>query len=144
MWQYASVDGFPTDWHLMHLGRLADGGGGLVFQEGANVERRGRGAFGDLGLWDDKYIAPLQRLVAIMRANGATPGIQLMQCGRKARTKPPAEGRGRLERSDAIRDWEEWGPTAPSAVPLKEGLEPPRARTRLGAKCSNCTAPTAI
>lgn len=126
MWQYAGRDGFPTDWHLMHLGRLADGGAGLVFQEGTNVERRGRGTIGDLGLWDDAFIEPLARIVRLIRANGATPAIQLMHCGRKARTKPPAEGRGLLQRSDAIPDWDEWHPIAPSAVPLKEGLEPPR------------------
>lgn len=127
MWQYAGRDGFPTDWHLMHYGRLADGGAGLVLQEGANVERRGRGTVGDLGLWDDRFIEPLRRIVALVRANGATPGAQIMHCGRKARTKPPTEGRGRLERSDAIPDWDEWRPVAPSAVPLKEEHEPPRA-----------------
>lgn len=36
MWQYCGVDGFPTDWHLMNLGRFAAGGAGLVFQEGTN------------------------------------------------------------------------------------------------------------
>ena len=31
MCQYRSVDGGPTDWHLVHLGRFAIGGAGVVF-----------------------------------------------------------------------------------------------------------------
>jgi 2,4-dienoyl-CoA reductase-like NADH-dependent reductase (Old Yellow Enzyme family) len=129
MWQYSGIEGFPTDWHLMHLGRLADGGAGLVFQEGTTVERRGCGTVGDLGIWDDQYVEPLTRIVALARANGTVPGIQLMHAGRKARTKPPTEGRGPLLRSDAIPDWDNWHPVAPSAIPLKEGMEAPRGLT---------------
>lgn len=53
MWQYAGVDGAPTTTHVVHLGRLAEGGAGLVLQDGTTVDRRGRGTTGDLGLWDD-------------------------------------------------------------------------------------------
>jgi 2,4-dienoyl-CoA reductase-like NADH-dependent reductase (Old Yellow Enzyme family) len=70
MWQYAGVDGLPTDWHLMNLGRCADGGAALVFQEGTTVERR-CGTVGDLGIWDDRFVAPLQRLAAVITDNGA-------------------------------------------------------------------------
>jgi 2,4-dienoyl-CoA reductase-like NADH-dependent reductase (Old Yellow Enzyme family) len=126
MWQYVGVNGFPTDWHLMHLGRLADGGSGLVLQEATSVERRGCGTVGDLGLWDDKFIPPLARIVSLVRANGAVPGIQLGHAGRKARTKPPFEGKDGLQPGN-IADWEAWHPVAPSAIPLTEGGEPPRA-----------------
>src|ERR1700692_838552 len=30
MCQYSAVDGFANDWHLVHLGSRAQGGGGLV------------------------------------------------------------------------------------------------------------------
>ena len=40
--QYLSVDGAPTDWHLMHLGRLSIGGCGVVFGEETAVEPAGR------------------------------------------------------------------------------------------------------
>jgi 2,4-dienoyl-CoA reductase-like NADH-dependent reductase (Old Yellow Enzyme family) len=33
MHQYAGKKGFPTDWHLMNVGRFAVGGAGLVFVE---------------------------------------------------------------------------------------------------------------
>jgi len=129
MWQYVGVDGCPTDWHLMHLGRFADGGAGLVFQEATAVERRGCGTIGDLGIWDDRFIEPLSRVAAIIRDNGAVPGIQLAHAGRKSRTKTPMQGRGPLERGPEVPDWDEWEPICPSAVPIKDGHEPPRAMT---------------
>ncbi len=42
MCQYYSVDGFATDWHLVHLGSRAVGGAGLVIVEASGVEARGR------------------------------------------------------------------------------------------------------
>ena len=30
MHQYSAVKGFPTDWHLMNVGKFAAGGAGLV------------------------------------------------------------------------------------------------------------------
>lgn len=126
MWQYLGEEGHPTDWHLMHLGRLANGGAGLVFQEGTTVERVGRGTLGDIGIWDDAFVPGLSRLTAAMRANGTTPGIQLMHAGRKARQKPPPEGRGPLERRPEIPDWDAWTPSGPSAVSLAPGEVPPR------------------
>jgi 2,4-dienoyl-CoA reductase-like NADH-dependent reductase (Old Yellow Enzyme family) len=130
MWQYVGEHGHPTDWHLMHLGRFADGGAGLVFQEATAVERRGCGTTGDLGIWDDTFLPGLTRLASVVRDNGAVPGIQLGHAGRKSRTKTPMSGRGLLERTDDIADWDAWEPVAPSATPLKEGLEPPREMTR--------------
>jgi 2,4-dienoyl-CoA reductase-like NADH-dependent reductase (Old Yellow Enzyme family) len=37
MCQYSSTDGFPTDWHLVHLGSRAVGGAGLVMVEATGV-----------------------------------------------------------------------------------------------------------
>lgn len=130
MWQYAGHDWRPTDWHLMNLGRLADGGSGLVFQEGTTVERRACGTVGDLGIWDDAAVPHLRRLVDMMQSCGAVPGIQLMHAGRKARQKPPDEGRGALERSPAIADWDAWDVIAPSAIALAgDGAAAPREMT---------------
>ena len=130
MWQYAGRDWRPTDWHLMNLGRLADGGSGLVFQEGTTVERRACGTVGDLGIWDDAAVPHLRRLVDMMQSCGAVPGIQLMHAGRKARQKPPDEGRGALERSPAIADWDAWDVIAPSAIALAgDGAAAPREMT---------------
>ena len=37
MSQYAAIDGAPTDWHLVHLGKFAMGGAGIVFVEETTV-----------------------------------------------------------------------------------------------------------
>lgn len=129
MWQYCGSGGFPTDWHIMNLGRFADGGAGLVFQEGTVVERRGCGTLGDLGIWDDAYITPLARIVALIRANGAVPAIQLMHAGRKARQKSPADGRGPIERTPEILDWDDWELVGPSALAAENDCPTPREMT---------------
>lgn len=129
MWQYAGKDGMPTDWHLMHLGRYADGGAGLVFQEGTTVERRGCGTLDDIGIWSDEHVEPLRRLVRIVQGNGSVAGIQLTHAGRKARMTTPWEGRRPLERSPEITDWDAWEPMAPSPLPLREGAATPRQLT---------------
>ncbi len=42
MCQYSSIDGMPTDWHLVHLGSRAVGGAGLVMVEATAVSPEGR------------------------------------------------------------------------------------------------------
>ncbi len=77
MHQYAAVDGFANDWHLMNAGRYAAGGAGLVIMESTKVERRGCGTVGDLGLWDDNFVPELARVAGFIRSCGAAAGIQL-------------------------------------------------------------------
>lgn len=127
MWQYAGERGFPVDWHLMHLGRFAAGGAGLVMQEGTAVERRGCGTLGDLGLWHDDFIGPLSRITALIRDNGAVPGIQLMHAGRKGRQLPPYDGKTSLPRARWAEADDGWELVAPSALPLGPGYDTPRA-----------------
>jgi len=127
MWQYCAEKGYPTDWHLMNLGRLADGGAGLVFQEGTSIERRACGTVGDLGIWDDCFIEPLKRLVNLVCLNGGVPAIQLVHAGRKARQVPPYKGRGPLLDAAGVEDWDDWEMIAPSALPASPGFSEPRA-----------------
>ena len=89
MHQYASNQGFATDWHLVNAGKYAAGGCGLVMVESTKVERRGCGTVGDLGLWKDDFIPGLQRITAFINAQGATPAIQIGHSGRKARLTRP-------------------------------------------------------
>ena len=42
MCQYSADDGCANDWHLMHLGMLANSGAGLVVVEASHVERLGQ------------------------------------------------------------------------------------------------------
>lgn len=56
MCQYACIDGYANEWHLVHLTSRAVGGAGLVFTEAAAVESRGRISPQDLGIWEDGHI----------------------------------------------------------------------------------------
>jgi 2,4-dienoyl-CoA reductase-like NADH-dependent reductase (Old Yellow Enzyme family) len=108
---------------------MADGGAGLVFQEGTAVQRDGCGTRGDLGIWDDAFVEPLRRITSLIRGNGGVPGIQLMHAGRKGRMSTPMEGRVPLRRKDEDADWDEWEPQSPSPIPFGEGASPPREMT---------------
>ena len=108
MHQYSAVKGFPTDWHLMNAGKFAAGGAGLVVVESTKVERRGCGTMGDLGIWDDAFVEPLQRLVKFIKQQNSVAGIQLGHSGRKARANRPWEGDGPLQRTPEIEDWDAW------------------------------------
>jgi hypothetical protein len=51
MSQYAAIDGAPTDWHLVHLGKFARGGAGIVFVEDTTVEERARKTYHCPGIY---------------------------------------------------------------------------------------------
>src|SRR4051794_26897088 len=97
MCQYSSHEGHPTDWHLVHLGALAQGGAGLVMTEATAVVAEGRISPQDAGIWNDEQAADYQRIVDFVRSQGAVPGIQLAHAGRKASTRAPWLGRGYVE-----------------------------------------------
>lgn len=92
MCQYSAIDGIATDWHFVHYATRAVGGVGLIIQEATAVLPEGRISPGDLGLWDDKQILPLQHICSFLKKEGCVPGIQLAHAGRKASTSIPWEG----------------------------------------------------
>src|SRR5215510_3195184 len=90
MCQYSAVDGCMTDWHLAHLGMLANSGAALLCFEMTDVEAIGRITPGCSGLYSDANEAALTRVVAHCRAHGqAKLALQLAHAGRKASTTPP-------------------------------------------------------
>ena len=111
MCQYTSIDGHPTDWHLVHLGGLARGGAGLVIAEATAVTPEGRISPSDAGIWSDAQAADYQRINAFVRAQGAIPGIQLAHAGRKASTQVPWKGSGSV-----ALDAGGWQTVAPSPI----------------------------
>jgi 2,4-dienoyl-CoA reductase-like NADH-dependent reductase (Old Yellow Enzyme family) len=118
MCQYSARHGVAGDYHLVHYGRFALGGFGLVIVEATAVTPEGRISYGDLGLWDDGQIAPLARIVDVVKANGAAVGIQIGHAGRKASaTVPWRGGFTETEAEKAALGFESWTPVAPSAVP---------------------------
>ena len=124
MCQYSSVDGFATDWHLVHLGSRAVGGASLVFTEATAVTAEGRISPQDLGIWDHAHIDGLQRITAFLHSQGSAAGIQLAHAGRKASTMAPWFGDGAVPRGQG--DWE---PVAPTSQPFSETYPVPRALT---------------
>lgn len=126
MSQYRARDGYANDWHLVHLGRFAMGGAGLVYIEATAVEEHGRRTHGDLGLWEDGQIDDLKRITAFLEDEGAVPGIQLSHAGRKASERRPWHGETPVDAEDmATRDEAPWPACAPSAIPYADGWPTP-------------------
>jgi 2,4-dienoyl-CoA reductase-like NADH-dependent reductase (Old Yellow Enzyme family) len=113
MCQYSSRDGFPTDWHLVHLGSRAVGGAGLVMTEATAVSPEGRISPDDAGLWADDQARAYAPIAHFIRDQGAVPAIQLAHAGRT----PPPEGPG--AGGAPLREGERgWRPVGPSPVPF--------------------------
>jgi 2,4-dienoyl-CoA reductase-like NADH-dependent reductase (Old Yellow Enzyme family) len=127
MCQYSAIDGMVTDWHLVHLGRFAMGGAGLVFVEATGVEARGRISPGDVGIWNDDQARALARIAEFLKANGAAAGIQLAHAGRKASTKRPWDGGAELDAEDAAKGEAAWQTLAPSALAFSGTYPTPKA-----------------
>jgi 2,4-dienoyl-CoA reductase-like NADH-dependent reductase (Old Yellow Enzyme family) len=123
MCQYSSLDGFASDWHLVHLGSRAIGGAAAVLTEATAVLSDGRISPDDLGIWKDEHIEMLARIFRFVTGHGAVPGMQLAHAGRKASTSAPWKGGKPLPVSAGG-----WQPImAPSAVAFDEGYQVPEA-----------------
>jgi 2,4-dienoyl-CoA reductase-like NADH-dependent reductase (Old Yellow Enzyme family) len=121
MCTYSAKDGFVDDWHLVHLGKLAQGGAGLIFTEAAAVEENGRITHGDVGIWSDAQVPGLARIAGFIKSQGSVPAIQLAHAGRKAAMQRPWHGNGALDDTDRARGEDVWGTVAPSAIPIDKG-----------------------
>lgn len=124
MCQYQSVDGSPTDWHFVHMGRYAVGGAGIVFYEETAVEDRGRKTHACAGLYRDDQIPEFKRLADLVRGLGSVPAIQLGHSGGRASERGPLFGRQALANTDDADD--AWQAVSSSATPIKEGSPIPR------------------
>lgn len=130
MSQYRAKDGYANHWHMVHLGRFAMGGAGLVFAEATAVEKDGRRTHGDLGLWEDGQAEALASTVRFLEAEGAVPGVQLGHAGRKASERRPWHGETPVDQTDeAERGEAPWPAIAPSAIPYADGWPAPAEMT---------------
>ena len=111
MCQYSSENGFPNDWHFVHLGSRAIGGAGLVIVEATAVSPEGRISPADSGIYLDEHIEPFARLSRFMKDHGAVPGIQIAHAGRKASANKPWEGDDHIETGQGG-----WDTIAPSPI----------------------------
>lgn len=116
MCQYSSVDGYATDWHLVHLGSRSVGGAGLIIQEATAVSPEGRISVDDLGIYKDEHTEKLKNIVAFIHEHGAVAGIQLAHAGRKASSAAPWNGGRQLGVKEGG-----WETVAPSPLAFTAG-----------------------
>jgi 2,4-dienoyl-CoA reductase-like NADH-dependent reductase (Old Yellow Enzyme family) len=124
MCQYSANDGVACDWHMTHLGMLANSGAGL---RGRGDPRRAPWPHHAWmpRLYSDACEAALTRVVAHCRLIGnAKLGIQLAHAGRKASSQRPWEGGKALPEGE-----DPWPTIGPSALPFGPGWHMPRAMT---------------
>ena len=127
MCQYSATDGFANDWHLVHLGTRASGGVGMVIAEATAISPEGRITPGDLGLWSDRHIDGLRRIVNFIHSQGAVAAIQIAHAGRKASCAVPWKGGQQLNEQNGG-----WQTVAPGNLPFHEGERTPQPLSREG------------
>ena len=125
MCQYSSEQGGPTDWHLVHLGKFALGGAGIVFCEETAVEERARKTYGCAGIYDDGHIPMYHRITGFLRDHGAIPAMQLGHSGRKASCGPPWTNFKPLTDEDAKAGRAPWRGVSASPIPPREDAPAP-------------------
>ena len=127
MSQYSAVDGAPTDWHLVHLGKFAMGGAGIVFCEETSVSLRSRKTYDCPGIYTDEQARAWRRITDFIRGQGAAAAMQLGHAGRKVATRAPWDGFAPLGEEDAAAGRAPWAGIAPSPIPSRPGAPVPRA-----------------
>ncbi|MGI9951681.1 FAD-dependent oxidoreductase [Moorellaceae bacterium AZ2] len=83
---YAYHDGSVTDRLVAYHAERARGGVGLIIVEAAYVHPSGKGFTNELGIYSDRLIPGLRRLVDAVRAQGARIAVQLYHGGRQTRS----------------------------------------------------------
>ena len=110
MCQYSAQDGFPNDWHLVHLGSRAAGGAGLVIIEATAVSPEGRISPQCTGIWSDDHIETYTRIAHFTKGQGAAAGLQIAHAGRKASASKPWSGDSHITQDQG--GWPIIGPSA--------------------------------
>lgn len=127
MSQYRSEPGgLPGDWHLVHLGKFAMGGAGMVFCEETSVSERSRKTYDCPGIWSDAQATAWRRVTDFLRAQGAVAAMQIGHAGRKVATRAPWDGFAPLGAEDAANGRPPWAGLAPSPIPFKAGAMLPK------------------
>jgi 2,4-dienoyl-CoA reductase-like NADH-dependent reductase (Old Yellow Enzyme family) len=124
MCQYSSINGLPTDWHLVHLGSRAVGGAGLILTEATAVSPEGRISPDDAGIWNDEQLNAYKRITSFIKSQNSLPGIQLAHAGRKASTFSPWKGTGKVDLENGG-----WQTLAPSPIPFADNFPLPKEMT---------------
>lgn len=129
MVQYRARDGMPNDFHLVHLGRYAQGRMGIIFTESTAVEPAGRVTHRDCGIWNDDQAAAFRRITDLIRTEASLSAIQLAHAGRKGSAARAMDGGGPLPASDIAAGFTPWQVVGPTAEPVGDGWLVPHALT---------------
>ncbi|MFA5662603.1 NADH:flavin oxidoreductase/NADH oxidase [Castellaniella sp.] len=125
MAMYSAENGYVVPFHLVHYGKFAMGGAGLVFVEQTSVTRKGRITHGDPGLWEDGQIDGMAQIARLLKAQGAKAAIQLNHGGRKSCQQRAFRGNGPLTSRDIEMGEEVWQSVGPSDVALADDWNSP-------------------
>ncbi|BCS28576.1 NADH:flavin oxidoreductase/NADH oxidase [Aspergillus puulaauensis] len=127
--QYSAEDGHMTDYHIAHLGGIAQRGPGLMMVEATAVTPEGRITPQDVGLWKDSQIAPMKRVIDFVHSQNQKIGVQIAHAGRKASTIAPWMMSQGVIATEKVGGWPE-GVVGPSDVPFHESFPVPKAMSK--------------
>ncbi|KAL4783309.1 hypothetical protein BJX76DRAFT_330312 [Aspergillus varians] len=127
--QYSAQDGHMTDYHIAHLGGIAQRGPGLMMIEATSISPEGRITPQDVGLWKDSQVAPMKRVIDFVHSQGQKIGVQIAHAGRKASTVAPWLMNLGVIATEKVGGWPA-GTVAPSVVPFNSSFPVPQALSR--------------
>lgn len=116
------------DWHLAHLGGIAQRGPGFLMIEATAVQPEGRISPQDLGLWKDDHIESFRRVIEFAHSQSQIIGIQIAHAGRKASTVAPFLSMG--DTATEIGDGWPDNVKGPSDIPFADRFPKPKAMTK--------------
>jgi anthraniloyl-CoA monooxygenase len=123
---YSSIDGMPSDFHLVHLGPRALGGAGLIFTEMTCVSAEARITPGCTGIWSKEHAVSWKRIVDFIHLQSpAKVALQIGHAGPKGSTKVAWEG------MDEPLDSGNWSLLAASPIPYSSKNAVPRAMSAI-------------
>ncbi|KAL2784907.1 hypothetical protein BJX66DRAFT_74496 [Aspergillus keveii] len=127
--QYSAEDGHMTDYHIAHLGGIAQRGPGLMMIEATSVSPEGRITPQDVGLWKDSQITPMKRVIDFVHSQGQKIGVQIAHAGRKASTIAPWAMNLGVVATEKVGGWPN-KVVGPSDVTFHESFPTPRAMSK--------------
>ncbi|KAI9371440.1 hypothetical protein BJX61DRAFT_28717 [Aspergillus egyptiacus] len=127
--QYSAEDGHMTDYHIAHLGGIAQRGPGMMMIEATSVSPEGRITPQDVGLWKDSQIAPMKRVIDFVHSQGIKIGVQIAHAGRKASNIAPWLMNKGVVATEAVGGWPD-AVVGPSDVTFHESFPAPKAMSK--------------
>ena len=120
MAQYSAFQGFPNDWHKVHLGSRAVGGAALVMTEMTCTSPDGRITPRCTGIWNDGQAEAWAGITDFVHDyTEAKIGLQIGHAGRKGSTKVP------WEEMDAPLESGNWSLVSASPIPYRLDSQTP-------------------